>query len=401
MACGEHKTGPEFSPYRDMEPAEDRCNGANRVTRKPTTRPTAAEPRGKRKLRRTLVTATCQFPFEEHPFSYVKTTRPQVYCDAHRVGWIDEDGVRHGDQHRVRTIRDGDGNVIGRKLVFEEPVPPELRRVYVGALRQEAARWLQELGLPIIGDLQPDPNTRAVPPGVRIDLPSKQSRRTASGHVFDWREVDRLTSPGVEAVVQALVLDDKGRPRFNPKLYRAATVDHEGTVEQPSLEPEERRIKVEGFEQEQNDHAAIVKQAERVVARDSARARAIPGAPTSKGSGELRVGPRARLDDEGYHVTAGAPGIAGERVVGLIPNATPLHVAIGRKLLGIARAVDWRLNREGKRRDALLYAEVEREVRLAITEARMMAALREASLVSPVQTSGRAGSPATAGKVQQ
>ena len=41
-----------------------------------------------------LVRATCQFPPEHpgdgpHTFEYVKVTKPQVYCEPHRKGWVD------------------------------------------------------------------------------------------------------------------------------------------------------------------------------------------------------------------------------------------------------------------------------------------------------------------------
>lgn len=180
-----------------------------------------------------LVRTTCQFPPEypgdgPHTFEYVKVTKPQVYCEPHRKGWVDDDGRKHGDERRVRVIRDPDGKVIARKLIVEEripldkPIPSDVDPSIappipspIGQLREAGAGWLQALDVPLLGDLQP----AAVTPA-----PS------AHGDPFHWQVVEQFEEGGVRVTVEAIVTDAKGRPRFDPKLVRGMTVMGEAEV---------------------------------------------------------------------------------------------------------------------------------------------------------------------------
>jgi hypothetical protein len=236
----------------------------------------AAKPKAqpKRKIKSRLVIATCQFPDDEglHTFEYTRTTKPRVYCDRHRDGWLAEvvvDGVetgefeRHGGERNVRVIRDdGTGKVIGRALRFEKHEPIEN---VTGWLRRMGARWLQRLGLPMIGDIRPDPtgpeplqpgerDRNFVPPRDRLEYDWVATKKAGidpetgdvtyrwiavkdtrthedgpTGDPFAWTEIDRIESSGLQGSVVAttsvIAFDEDGRPRFDPGLVRRMTTE--------------------------------------------------------------------------------------------------------------------------------------------------------------------------------
>jgi hypothetical protein len=245
----------------------------------------------KRRIARKQVTATCQFPFEHigdhpHTFTYPKTTRPQVYCPSHRVGWVDEDGQKHGDQHRVRVIRDADNKVIGRRLIVEESLS-------------------------------------------------------------DAEVINQLMKGGAEVT---------GEGRFDPKLYRAVKVVAEHTVQQRPLSLDSPMgdgddVTLSDFVEPQPDEPA-------------------PGV----------------LPDPDPHLILDLRHLAPER--------DRFRAAIARFLTkgqGWQRVAPWL--KERRRADPVRYARIEREVALAITEARMLQAGKLARRDYPVETiePGRSG----------
>jgi hypothetical protein len=143
---------------------------------------------------------------------------------------------------------------------------------------------------------------------------------------FKWKvESEEQVGPGVKVTVSTLDLDEKGRPRFDPKLYRLLTVE-----EVP----------------------------------DGARPLSLDMEVTSVSGREATLGDFAGL--LGMETVVGLPEVPD--LSHLLPGATRLHLAIARVKLKLGRG--WRQSKDiverEKRRDPVAYAEVDRQVAEAI-----------------------------------
>jgi len=153
------------------------------------------------------VTAPCQYPCDcpPHTFEYVKTTKPQLYCERHRVGYDITDALggvigHHGGERLVRVIKDADGKVIGRRLVVEKQV---LTYEFVGG---EAVR--------------------GGGPTVNGELYRESKRLGIRGffeRLYHWRQVERIEGDGLIATINTLVTGRNGKPRWDPTLWRELT----------------------------------------------------------------------------------------------------------------------------------------------------------------------------------
>lgn len=340
--------------------------------------------KGRRSLKRVLVTATCQFPREgcdeplcnrEHTFEYVKTTKPQVYCPAHRNGWTDARGTRHGDEHRVEVIRDGEGRVVARQIVFEtfgtasvggRPLTyGEAQSRATGTLRRDAARFLQRLGLPMLHGLREDP---------KGPLPLKPGHRV-EGRLLDpfrWQVVERQEAPGVSATTSRIAVRADGSPHFDPGLFRAMV--HEGSEALDPTGHTPQKLHEALGETEDGDVLTLAD----TLAVDA--------------YGQ-------RLDLKSLRPMTPIPdALSKPEPKGLIRDATQEEVAVGKvKVLG-AGAPGWarRIARFLQRDDPLRYADIERRVAEAREEAMWAEAIKDEAVrrsteggVSPVSSGKR------------
>jgi hypothetical protein len=326
-----------------------------------------AETPGSRRFKGVRVTATCQFPDEcaDHTFTYVKTTKPQVYCPAHFTGYTDENGKPHGGERNVRVVRDPDGKIIGRRLVMEvrsehntfigTDIVPGGRWSIIGKLRNAGARWLQRLGLPLMG-LYADADA----PG-----PLAPGERTSENMAdpFQWRVDEVVESPGIVATTKTIVLDGQGRPRFDPKLVRALTVT------EVEFQPKGSGSNIGGHIESAQGRGPLSLDFPLATERDQ---------PSMTAGGTISA-------DKGALV---APGIREAPISGpVLPDALRrLEVVFGRVLLGLAKGWEYARHREVWRIDPLLAAQIERGVAAARQEAIWrQAALDAGEPVSPVQ----------------
>lgn len=134
----------------------------------------------------------CQFPFEQHEYEDIVSTKPRVFCKAHVKGWTCEPQVecslhhdqpsKHGDTRRVEKASDGSYRLV-REVALSDA---------------EVNHWLY----------------------------AKEQRLTPLQRLFSplyhWKELkeERIDQPGVSVRVHALVLGKNGRPRWDPGLFR-------------------------------------------------------------------------------------------------------------------------------------------------------------------------------------
>jgi|GEM_PF-6131838 len=158
--------------------------------------------RPKRRVQSKLVTASCQYPCDHppHTFQYVKTTKPQVYCPGHRVGWDIENDIgdvvgHHGGERLVRVARDSEGAVVSRRLVFESQ-------------RSDAE--------------------------VNAELYAAE-KAGSSGRLHHQRGDGPAEGDGLMPTTGGIVTGRNGKPRFDPTLWR--TLKAEQQELQPSGAP--------------------------------------------------------------------------------------------------------------------------------------------------------------------